>query len=347
MSLLLSKTISLVIIFIVFFTDDLYAQQNNADSNKIITVDTNKIVTSKNEQVYHLRNGQNYVYSKPKPFSFFTKLPHDAAAVATTAFKKESIKPLAYISAATLLLMLADQPIANGVKKFSRNVNVSANEEYKDILNIKIGSADVSIFKAPMNINTAFYQMGQGFPSLLIGAGLFTYGKINHDYRALSTANQLAETFILMGVSTQIIKRITGRQSPSRATDKGGRWRFFPSFHQYQKNTPNYDAFPSGHLATLMSSITILAENYPEKKYIKPVGYSLIGLVGLSMINTDVHWISDYPLALGLGYLCARQVIKHSRKVLPATLKQKNKIKLSYSVTYNYGKIMPAVICKF
>ena len=126
----------------------------------------------------------------------------------------------------------------------------------------------------------------------------------------------MAETFILMGVGTQVLKRISGRQSPSAATDAGGDWHFFPSFKNYQSNTPNYDAFPSGHIATLMSTVTILAQNYPEKRYIKPVGYSLIGLVGLSMINNNVHWVSDYPLAIALGYLCARQVVKRSRKII-------------------------------
>jgi membrane-associated PAP2 superfamily phosphatase len=117
------------------------------------------------------------------------------------------------------------------------------------------------------------YQLGQGFPSLLVSAGLFTYGKIKKKFRALSTANQLAESFILMGVSTQLIKRITGRQTPIASTKHGGEWNLFPSFKAYQTNTPFFDAFPSGHLATLMSTVTILTENYPKKN-----GLSLLGI---------------------------------------------------------------------
>jgi hypothetical protein len=176
---------------------------------------------------------------------------------------------------------------------------------------------------------------------------LFTYGKIKDDYRALSTASQLAEAFILMGIGTQIVKRITGRETPGESSTPAGKWRFFPSFSDYQNHTPSYDAFPSGHLATLMSSITIFSENYPEKKWIKPVGYSLTGLVAYSMINNKVHWASDYPLAIGMGYLCARQVVKRNRQVVSSTGLQKRRGELQYTFNYVGGSLMPGIIYKF
>jgi membrane-associated phospholipid phosphatase len=214
----------------------------------------------------------------------------------------------------TALLLMADEEITKNVRSFSDRIHMQPQETYKDLLKIKLGTTNVSLLKAPQNVNTGLYQIGQGFPSLLIGAGLFTYGKIHNDNRALSTANQLAESFILMGFYTQLLKRISGRQSPSEAPQLEGRWHLLPLFKDFQHHTPNYDAFPSGHLATLMSSVTVLAENYPDSRWIKPLGYSITGLVGYSMINNEVHWASDYPLALALGYLCARQVVKHNRK---------------------------------
>ncbi|MEJ7683682.1 MAG: phosphatase PAP2 family protein [Segetibacter sp.] len=118
-------------------------------------------------------------------------------------------------------------------------------------------------------------------------------------------------------------------------------------FSKYQSYTPNYDAFPSGHLATLMSSVTIFSENYPEKKWIKPVGYSLTGLVCYAMINNKVHWTSDYPLAIGMGYLCAKQVLKHNRKVVSATTNAKKRGEVSYTFNYSNGAFMPGVVYKF
>ena len=98
---------------------------------------------------------------------------------------------------------------------------------------------------------------------------------------------------------------------------------------------------------TLMSTITILAKNYPEKKYILPVGYSLMGLVGFSMINNNVHWASDYPMAIGLGYLCALQVARHNRRIVHSSAVKKDKTSLSYSFNYCNHKLMPELICHF
>ncbi len=330
----------------LFYCVSLFSQTTYTDSTKIIKAGTTVFTPNKKAQVYKLRNGKTFIYTKPKAFGFLTNLTQDAKGIVVTTFKKENKKPLFLIVGTTLALMITDEGVSKGVKQFTENIHFHSAEEYRDIINFKAGTTNISIFKAPQNLNTAFYQMGQGFPSLLIGAGLFTYGKIKNDYRALSTASQLTETFILMGVGTQLLKRISGRQSPSNTTDES-KWHPFPSFKNYQTNTPNFDAFPSGHLATLMSTVTILAENYSEKKYIKPVGYSLIGLVGLSMINNDVHWISDYPMAIGLGYLCAKQVVKRNRKLISSTPPKKDKATLSYTFNYSNGRFIPGFKYKF
>lgn len=300
------------------------------------------------EMHYSLGNGKTLVYSKPKLFGFITNLPKDAANIGSAIFKKQSVKPLIGIAASTTLLMFFDQDITDGFVDFAHKAGVDGSEKNVNLLKFKLGEKEVALFRLPANLNTAFYQLGQGFPSLAIGAGLYAYGKIHHDYRASSTASQLAESFILMGFGTQLVKRITGRQSPSDATDRGGNWHFFPSFSEFQNNTPLYDAFPSGHMATLMSSVTIFAENYPEKRWIKPVGYSLSGLVCLSMINNKVHWASDYPLAIGMGYLCAKQVVRRNRRVLTKTgIAKKKQGEFDYTINYINGTIAPGFIYKF
>jgi hypothetical protein len=338
------KKISFLTLLTVFFHSFTFSQINEiADSFST----GKKIVRTDDQMQYNIGNGKMLVYSKPHQFGFIRDLPKDAAGIVSTAFKKESVKPWLLIAGSTAILLVSDQAITKGVVQFSKNIHLHADEKNKNLLNFKMGDKNVSLFRLPANVNTGLYQIGQGFPSLLIGAGLYTYGKINKDYRALSTASQLAEAFILMGVSTQIVKRITGRQSPSESSTAGGNWHFFPSFSKFQNHTPNYDAFPSGHLATLMSSVTIFSENYPEKKWIKPVGYSLTGLVGYAMINNKVHWASDYPLALGMGYLCAKQVIKHNRKIENAVTSGKKKGEFSYTFNYINGTLMPGIVYKF
>ena len=343
---MLFKTILGICIFFCC-TKTSFAQSVVVDSSLNISAVRDSIVKTPNEKQYNVGNGKIFIYRKPKAFSFLTNLPKDGAGIAAAPFRKNSLKPLLLVAGSTLLLLFTDESVSNGVHQFSKNIHLSPEEKYKDVINIKLGKTNVSLLKAPQNINTALYQIGQGFPSLLIGAGLFTYGKIHKDYRVISTASQLAEAFILMGGGTQLLKRITGRQSPSETVDLDGAWHPFPSFRNYQNHTPFYDAFPSGHLATLMSTITVLAENYPENKWIKPVGYSVIGLVGYSMINNNVHWSSDYPLAIALGYLCAKQVVKNNRKVIQAS--SGNKYKATLTCTFNYanGRLIPGVVYKF
>lgn len=333
----------LFILLFIMQTSLLSAQVNGSADGVAVN---NKIIRTGDEMLYNIGNGKTLVYSRSRHFAFIRDLPRDGVGIVSTTFKKESVKPLLLIAGTTALLMLTDQKIADGVIQFSKDIHLRADERNTNLLNFKMSGKNVSLLRLPANVNTAFYQIGQGFPSLMIGAGLYAYGKFNNDYRALSTASQLAEAFILMGVSTQIAKRITGRQSPSETTAPGGNWHFFPSFSDFQTHTPNYDAFPSGHLATLMSSVTIFSENYPEKRWIKPVGYSLTGLVGLAMINNKVHWASDYPLALGMGYLCAKQVIKNNRRVLTATAGKKRG-ELSYTFNYQNKTLVPGVVYKF
>jgi prolyl-tRNA synthetase len=65
---------------------------------------------------------------------------------------------------------------------------------------------------------------------------------------------------------------------------------------------------PSGHIATFMSTITIIATNYPEYKWIKPVGYSAMSLLAFNMVSGKVHWVSDYPIGILIGYVMGKQI---------------------------------------
>lgn len=248
--------------------------------------------------------------NRPKSWSFITNVPDDLWQIAKSPFHKENTRGLIWVAGSTVLLLPLDQAILDGVKKVSSNIHLQAETEYQ----VVVRSGDTKLLKLPKNINSALYQMGEGGTSMLVAGGLFIYGKIKKDHRALQTASDLAETFITMGLTTQLLKRISGRQSPFMSTQDGGRWHPFPSIHEYQVNTSNYDAFPSGHLATMMATVTVLTTNYPEKIWLKWVGYSLIGLTGWAMINTEVHWISDYPLALALGYISGKiTCLRHKR----------------------------------
>lgn len=276
----------LCILFLIPFS----STAQNEDSTSVNNADTN--VAAK----------QKIIYTKPKTFSFLTSIPKDLAGFTKHSFQKKQLKDLAIVVGSSAVLILADQMITNTVQSNFSNAGIHGEERFSPIVQIKIGGKQTNLGKWPKNINTAFYNLGQGSFSMFFAAGFLVLGKVKKDNRALQTASQLTESFIAMGLTTQVIKYATGRENPSDATQTGGRWRPFPSWKDFQNNKPKYDAFPSGHLATFVSTVTIIGENYPEIKWIKPVGYTLSGLIGLAMINNGVHWAGDLPLGFALGY---------------------------------------------
>jgi membrane-associated phospholipid phosphatase len=241
-------------------------------------------------------------FERPQKWGFITHVPGDMVQIAKSPFQKKNLLGLGVVAASTAILIPLDQQLLDGVMRTSKQIHLNAETDYS--VPIRVG--DTKILKVPRNLNSALYQLGEGGTSMMVAGGLFIFGKISKDYRALQTASDITETFITMGITTQVLKRISGRESPFVRTQPGGAWRPFPSFKEFQVNTSNYDAFPSGHLATMMATVTVLTTNYPEKKWIGILGYSLVGLTGWAMMNTEVHWIGDYPLALALGYISGK-----------------------------------------
>jgi membrane-associated phospholipid phosphatase len=253
------------------------------------------------------------IYTRPKPLQFITQQPKTFAHSAKVSFNRKNIPVLLSIAAATGLLISVDQKITNGVQDFYRDIHVSTYRNYKTIVGFNLGNLRVNAYEAPQNFNTILYTLGEGSSSVFIAGGLGLYGLIKNDFRSRQTSNQIMQAIIGLGITTQILKRMTGRESPFTATKPGGEWRPFTNLKTYQGHVPMHDAFPSGHLATAMATVTVLADNYPEKKWIKPLGYGITSLAGVAMIGNGVHWAGDYPLALGLGYVMGKVSVKMNR----------------------------------
>ena len=300
----------------------LLATKVKAESKKdtLVNVAWRDTVRIRKAQIFET-DAAAMLYSRPKPFQFAKNVPSDIYLLGKTAFAKKNLPKLGAILAGSALLVLVDQPVTDAAKQFGRYINLDPARESKTLIEFNIGGFHVNVMEIPDNTNSAIYYLGEGWASMLVAGGLYSYGIVANDYRALQTTSQIAESIFALGLTTQFLKRITGRQSPFRAMDengvRGGDWHPFPNPSKYQKSVSNYDAFPSGHLATAMATITILAGNYPDNKYIKPVGYSLMGLLGYAMLNNGVHWISDYPLAIAIGYTCGKIAVSRGHQVIP------------------------------
>ncbi len=235
-------------------------------------------------------------YERPTPFGFLLGVPGTVAGLARDAVRPENLPWMAGIAVSTAGLLATDERSRAGAQRIGRWAGISPDGKT---------AALTSWFPLPYptDVGSGLYYIGDGMVPVALTLGMLGYGLWTSDTRVLQTTSHLAEGLVSVAIVVQTLKRTTGRQSPSRATEDGGRWSPFPSPSEYQKNVPGFDAFPSGHMATAMVAVTVLAEDYPEYRYWTwSVGYGLMALLGFQMMNNDVHWASDYPLALAVGY---------------------------------------------
>lgn len=259
------------------------------------------------------------IYTEPAPS--FSELPYtiwdDLGIFVKRIDPAENYKFLLGLTAGTLILVKYDQDILDASQDFARRIGLISDtktgREGRDVIDLSFGGLDIPI-RIPKNTNAAMYFIGDGITHIAIAGSLSIYGMSNDDFRATNTASQIMESALVSGTVVQILKRITGRQSPYHSTQDGGEWDFLPSFSDYASDVPNYDAFPSGHISTAMATTTVLAYNYPEHTYIKPLGYTLMGLLSWAMLNNGVHWASDYPAGIAIGWLAADIAYERGKK---------------------------------
>ena len=263
---------------------------------------------------YQIDEGTFSYYEKPRPFGFIMNAPKGMKTWLEESFQRKNLKTIAGITVATFALVAVDEQLLAGAKDVGRKLGIAGENNMRPLF--RVSGYPV---QGPGDLGSAIYFLGDGITHISIAFSMLGYGLINDDPRALQTFSGLAEGLITVAVATQTLKHITGRQSPYHSTEPGGRWRPFPDQIKYHQDIPSYDAFPSGHLATAMMTVTVLAENYPEYTLIRPVGYGLMTLLGFQMMNNGVHWASDYPLAIAIGYGLGKVAVSHGRKIVPAS----------------------------
>ena len=260
---------------------------------------------------------RDYVHPDASAMGIVRNLPGDWLEFGRRTFSRENAPLLAGIAASTALLVAVDGMLYEKTMDLGDRMGVQQVERKSTIVRmyLPVINRDVGLLAVPNSLGTAMYFIGDGWLQFAITGGFLGYGWAAPDSRALKTAADLFETLTLNGVTVLAIKMSTGRENPINRESPSGKWRFFPNPVTYLKNVTKYDAFPSGHLASVMGTVTVIAENYPEYRWIRPVGYGLMVPLAFQMVNSGVHWYSDYPLALFMGYTFAKIVVGRRRVV--------------------------------
>ncbi len=276
---------------------------------------------------YSVKAGIDYAYIQPPHSRYFTFPGGDFRNYFATTFRSDKIPYIGAMTIATAFLVDVDQEIMRNAQRFADDIGLKHTNKQKPVVNwsVKVGGKAIGVpLNFPQDLESGMYFLGDGIVHSSVAIGLWGYGKVAADDRAIQTGTQCMEAIVCTGIAIQILKHSFGRESPQVATQPGGKWRPFPDPARYQLHTPIYDAMPSGHIATAMATVTVIADNYPEKKWIRPVGYSLMGVLMYAMLNNGVHWASDYPLGISIGYAFAKICDSRSHTTLRASAPNEN-----------------------
>ncbi|MBA4320784.1 MAG: hypothetical protein C0412_20530, partial [Flavobacterium sp.] len=89
--------------------------------------------------------------------------------------------------------------------------------------------------------------------------------------------------------------------------------------------------------------LTVISENYPEAKWLEPVSYGILGLLGISLVAHDMHWYSDLPLGIAIGYSFGK-IISKRYTIEDENVLSKKKISImpsiangNYSISISYS----------
>ncbi len=297
-------------IFILFISilivSSSFAQTEDLNSNQ------NYYKPNNNQILYRINENEYFLYEKPALYHFLTYAPFDIYDYTKQTFRPSNWKNLLGLTVLTVMLVAIDQDIIDVAQQQGRNIGIDGTNHVKTVISFN----NEPVMQLPTDLSSGLYFISDGWTHVTITTSFFTYGMFTSDTRALQTSSQLAEGLLGVTFTTQLLKHVTGRQSPYRSTQSGGKWDLFPNQVDYHKNVPAYDAFPSGHLAAAMMAVTVISENYKEYKFIKPLGYTLMTILGFQMLNNGVHWASDYPLALAMGYSFGKLAVSRGRKVI-------------------------------
>ncbi|MHB8852158.1 MAG: phosphatase PAP2 family protein [Ignavibacteriaceae bacterium] len=263
------KTINIIFLFLFFLI-----RQNilAADSTVVAIPDSSSIKT------HHESQSERRIQSNVVWDQMITNIPSDYYNFFRQSFQGKMIPAYLTVAALTGSFLAVDQ----SGWSFQRRLYLRSNIDN--------------------HTSNFMVNFGNGTYQFLSAAAFAIPGLVFHDETAIRTGSNIAEAILTTGIFVQFLKRLTGRQSPIASTENGGDWQLGPSISQYQKNQPKYYSFPSGHLSTATAVITVIANNYPDQKWIRPVSYPLLALLGFSLVNKGMHWYSDLPLAYFLGY---------------------------------------------
>jgi membrane-associated phospholipid phosphatase len=241
----------------------------------------------------------------------FTEIPSTSKAVLSNSFSKDSIPGWSFILGSTAILFHYDEKLISFSQDKGRDWGIGNEDHTKSV----VQAFGYELVRLPSDTGSALYFLGDGWMHFAIAGSIAGYGYASDQTYEVNTGLIIVHGMFVSTIFSQALKRSFGRESPEVKTSERGAWKPFPSFNEYNTRTASYDAMPSGHVMTATLTFTILAERYPEHKVqIYSVGGVWVTALMFQMMNNGVHWASDYPLGIGIGWVVAQASVKIAKK---------------------------------
>ena len=131
-------------------------------------------------------------------------------------------------------------------------------------------------------------------------AGFLVGRQATNDDRAKAVAfDAFVSSLIASKVITPALKQAVGRDRPNEADDAS-------SFD-------GGSAFPSNHATQAFAVASVIAAHY-DSRWVDAAAYGLAGLVGISRIYDDAHWLSDTVAGAVIGTATGRFIAATNKR---------------------------------
>ena len=133
---------------------------------------------------------------------------------------------------------------------------------------------------------------GPVYSSIFV-VGMFAGGRFAHGPRFRAMTYDMLDAAIVNLGYTEVLKLAVGRERPNGQDNK---------------------SFPSGHTSNAFALAAVAEHHYGWKVGVP--AYLSAGVIGVSRLHQDKHWLSDVIAGGTLGYLVGRTVARVNARVL-------------------------------
>jgi len=150
---------------------------------------------------------------------------------------------------------------------------------------------------------------------LVISTPLLVYGYVHKSDDALGAAFAVLQSTLISITYTTIVKGLTGRPGPEARwyEDMRARSRIF-RFGFLRGGV--FNGWPGGHTLVTTATLAALMSYYPDKWWIKIIGFAIIAYTAVGMTMTRAHWMSDNIAGFLMGYAIGSTVGSSFRRLV-------------------------------